>query len=329
MAQGRTGFLSSWPDAVARRAVARVAGIASIVLATLVVMAGCTATGEPDERPADSAISVTDDAGRELRLPAPARRIVSLLPAGTETVTALGAVDLLVGRTRYDDAPEVSHLPSVGGGLDPSMEALAALAPDLVLLFETAGGSPLRAHLERMGVPVFGIATQDTSDVLRNIERIGTLIGRPDAADSLAAEIRRRLALVRERSRSGTPPRVLYVAGIDPPIIAGPSTFVMELVGVAGGAPVDAATRASGLWPQLSFEELVRQSPDVVMLPVGADPERAVARLRAAPGWRELDAVRAGRIVTVDADLSNRPGPAIAESAERMAEALRPYLARR
>jgi iron complex transport system substrate-binding protein len=198
-----------------------------------------------------------------------------------------------------------------------------------VIVFETAGGSPLRARLEGMGVAVFGIQTQDTADVFRNISKLGHLIGRDAAGDSLALSIRGRLDAVRRSVPVGDRPRVLYVAGLDPPIVAGPRTFVMELIGVAGGEPIEALERASGIWPQLSFEELVRQDPDVVMLPVGADPERSLARLRSAPGWRELTAVRSGRVVTVDADLSNRPGPAIAESAERMVEALRPHLGRR
>ncbi len=343
MAMGRTGFLLRWLGVKSRpgaggeappsrgaaegaRAVARLAALAA--LTALLAVAGCDSAPEMDRNPetAASPVVVTDDAGREVRLPAPARRVVSLLPAGSETVVALGGIDLLVGRTRYDTDPTLAHLPSVGGGLDPSMEALTALSPDLVIAFETAGGSPVRARLEQMGIAVFGIQTQDTADVFRNIAKLGQLIGRDGAADSLAREIRGRLDAVRRSVPAGDRPRVLYVAGLDPPIVAGPRTFVMELVGVAGGEPIGALERAAGVWPQLSFEELVRQDPDVVMLPVGADAERSLSRLRAAPGWRELSAVRAGRVVTVQADLTNRPGPAIGESAERMVEALRPHL---
>jgi iron complex transport system substrate-binding protein len=269
-----------------------------------------------------------DDAGREVRLAAPARRVVSLLPAGTETLVALGAGELLVGRTRYDTDAAVTHLPSVGGGLDPSLEALTALDPDLVIAFETAGGSPVRARLERMGVPVFAIQTQDTADIFRTISSLGLLTGHGAAADSLSREIRGRLEGVRASVPPGDRPRVLFVAGVDPPIVAGPNTFVMELVGVAGGDPIESLRHVYGNWPQLSFEELVRQDPDVIMIPVGDDPAKSLARLRTTPGWRELRAVRQGNVVTLDADLTNRPGPAIATSAERMGEALRPYIPR-
>jgi iron complex transport system substrate-binding protein len=297
------------------------------VISTLLL--GCSPA--PPSR-ADEAVSagpsVFDDAGREVRLSAPARRVVSLLPAGTETLVALGALDRIVGRTRYDTDSHLAHLPSVGGGLDPSLEALASLSPDLVITFETAGGSPVRARLEQLGIPVFGIQTQDTADVFRNIQKLGHLVGRDSAADSLSRDLRRRLDAVRESVPSGSRPTVLYLAGLDPPIVAGNGTFVMELIGVAGGAAIPALSRAAGVWPQLSFEELVRQDPDIVMLPVGRERAQAVERLRAAPGWRELRAVREGRIVTVDADLANRPGPAIARSAEAMRAALAPHLER-
>ncbi|MBA2670322.1 MAG: ABC transporter substrate-binding protein [Gemmatimonadetes bacterium] len=300
-----------------------------LLCAISALLLGCSPA--PPSR-ADEAVSsgpaVIDDAGREVKLSAPARRVVSLLPAGTETLVALGAIDWIVGRTRYDSDAHLAHLPSVGGGLDPSLEALTALSPDLVITFETAGGSPVRARLEQLGIPVFAIQTQDTSDVFRNIQKLGHLVGREAAADSLSRDLRTRLDAVRAGVPPGSRPTVLYVAGLDPPIVAGNGTFVMELIGVAGGAAIPALSRAAGVWPQLSFEELVRQDPDIVMLPVGREPAQAVERLRAAPGWRELSAVREGRIVTVDADLANRPGPAIAQSAEAMRAALAPHLER-
>jgi len=299
------------------------------VLVSLLIGFGCSPVPPTPATAEDSgsAVAVVDDAGRQVRLESPAQRVVSLLPAGTETIIALGGMDQLAGRTRYDSDPALAHLPSIGGGLDPSIESLAALSPDLVIVFETAGGSPVRTRLEQLGIPVFGIQTQDTSDVFRNIQKLGHLLGRDAAADSLTHDIRSRLAAVARNVPPGPRPTVLYLAGLDPPIVAGNSTFVMELIGVAGGAAIPSLSRAVGTWPQLSFEELVRQDPDIVMLPVGTDSERAVARLRSAAGWRELRAVRQGRIAIVDADLTNRPGPSIAESAERMNVALRALLA--
>lgn len=264
-------------------------------------------------------VAALDDAGREVRLPRPARRVVSLLPAGTETLVALGAADRLVGRTRYDDLSDVQHLPSVGGGLDPSLEALVALRPDLVIAFETAGGSRIRARLEELGIPVFAIAPQDTADIFRNLQRLGHLVGRDAAADSLARRVRAQLASARSAVRDS--PTVFYVVGTDPPMTAGPDTFVGQLVGVAGGRHPFPEIQAH--WPQISMEAVVRSDPDVILLPVGPDSAAALERLRTTPGWRELRAVRQGRVRTVPADLLNRPGPRIGEAAGVIRDALR------
>ncbi|HEX6070879.1 MAG TPA: helical backbone metal receptor [Longimicrobiaceae bacterium] len=266
-----------------------------------------------------AAVSATDDVGRVVRLDAPARRVLSLLPAGTEIVVALGAGDALVGRTRYDVDPALGHLPSVGGGLDPSLEAIVGLRPDLVIAFETASESRVRPRIEALGIPVFAIRTEDTTDIFRNIGSLGTLAGRSAAADSLLGAIRSDLSAVAASVPGGRRPSVVYVASIDPPIVAGPGTYIGEMIGIAGGRLLRVGDAAGAYWPQVSLEALVRAQPDVVVLPVGSDPGSTVARLRAEPGWRELEAVRDDRVVVVPTDLMSRPGPHIA----RIAEALR------
>lgn len=296
------------------------------LLPLLVLLAACGREGEDAGRaaplPADSAVAVTDASGRTVRLPRPARRVVSLLPAGTETLFALGAGDRVVGRTRYDDLPQVQHLPSVGGGLDPSLEVLASLRPDLVVAFETTGGSKLRPQLESLGIPVLGILPEDTASVYRIIRNLGHLVGRDAAADSLARGIRAEIAAVRAAAGTGERPTALYVASVDPPIVAGPGTYIAELIGAAGGRLVGVSADGP-VWPQLSLEEVVRLQPDVLVLPVGHDPASSVERVRSAPGWRELRAVREGRVATVPADLMNRPGPGIGEAARVLHEAIR------
>src|SRR5690606_14757080 len=120
----------------------------------------------------------------------------------------------------------------------------------------------------------------------------------------------------------GRRPRVVYVASIDPPIIAGPGTYLGELIGLAGGSLVDVGGASGAYWPQISLETLVREQPDVVVLPVGSEPTSSVERLRTEAGWRELRAVREGRIAPVPTDLMSRPGPGIAEIAELLRDAL-------
>jgi ABC-type Fe3+-hydroxamate transport system substrate-binding protein len=299
--------------------------------ALLVVVAGCSAPpdweggeiGEPAAEPVDlvaTGLEVVDDAGRTVRLARPARRVVALLPAMTETILELGAGDRLVARTDYDDDPRVRELPSVGGGLTPSLEVLAALRPDLVIAWEEAGTARVRPQLEALGIAVFAARTQDTTDILANVQRLGVLLARDAAADSLTGAIRDGLDRVRASVAGRPTPSVLYVVGVEPPLTAGPNTFISQAIAVAGGRTIFPDLRSD--WPQLSFEEVVRRRPEVLILPVGARPEAAVARLRATAGWRELLADGRTRVRTVPADTLNRPGPSIVRAAELLRDAL-------
>lgn len=308
-----------------RRFAARAASVCAALILTACSDPAPAADGDGrSETSADRpGVSAVDDAGRTVRLPRPAARVVSLLPAASETLVALGAGDVLVGRTRYDTEPEFAHLPSVGGGLDPSLEALVSLRPDLVVAWEPAGGeSRLRSRLAELGIPVFAIQTRDTSDVYANITDLGRLVGRDGAAAALSERVRTGLDSVRSTVPAGARPRVLFVVSVDPPMTAGLDNFIAELIEVAGGVPLDIAGSAPGLSPQVSLEEVIRRDPDVVLLPVGTDASMNAERLAREPGWRELRAIREGRIVEVPADLVNRPGPRLPEMARVLRDAI-------
>ncbi|GJG86166.1 ABC transporter substrate-binding protein [Gemmatimonadetes bacterium T265] len=315
------------PQATRLRRAARLALGACVLAATRCGdrrAAAAPAAGRP------AAITVTDDGGRPVHLAGPARRVVCLIPSATETLVALGAADRLVGRTRYDVAPEVAALPSVGGGLDPSVEAIVALRPDLVLGWENDRRGEVREKLASLGIPVFSLRTEDTVDVFRNLAAIGRLAGRDSAAAAVAASIHHDFDAVR-RSVAGRPrPRVFYVVSNDPPMTAGPQTFVAQLVGLAGGQSIFPDVRQS--WPTVSMEEIVRRAPDLVVVPRGERsrnevPGTALAELRARGGWRDVGAVRAGHVVTVDENLVNRPGPHVGEAARALRAVLHPELA--
>lgn len=265
---------------------------------------------------------VVDDAGDTVRLAAPARRIVSLAPSATETLLALGARAQLVGRTDYDVEPAVAGLPSVGGGIDPSLEALLALSPDLVIGWHTAGGSPVRDRMREMGIPFLAVQTTDTADVLRAVGVLGRAAGRVREADSVAAAVRTELAAVAASVEGRRRPSVLYVLSDDPPMTAGPWTFTVQLIETAGGRT--AFPDVTGQPQYVSLEEVVRRQPEVVLVPAGPDGEARLRALRARPGWRELRAWDAGRVVALPADQANRMGPGIAETARLFRDALHP-----
>jgi iron complex transport system substrate-binding protein len=297
----------------------------------VVLLLGAACCGAPEvrrtaEMASDSAVATTDDLGRVVRFGHPVRRIISLIPSATETIVALGAADRVVGRTKYDTEAVLAAVPDIGGGIDPSIEAIVALHPDLVVTWDAEPRQRVREALDRVGIASLNIRAQDTTDLFRSIAQLGALLARGDAARALSARLRAELADV-ARSVAGRPrPRVFYVVFNDPPMTAGPDTFLGQLVGLAGGENIFAD--ATQLWPTISMEEIVRRRPDVIVLPYGEMRADVLARLRELPGWRDLPAVRAGRIVRVPVDLVNRPGPEIGAAARVLRDAFHPELAR-
>jgi len=310
-----------------RLAATRLQSITAALAAAL--LAACGTGGDTGARgkaasAADSSVSVVDDAGRTVTLRGPARRIVALVPAVTETVIALGGADRLVGRTDFDRGAAVERLPSVGGGLDPSIETLVSLRPDLVLGWETSGRTELRDRLTALGIPVFSIKTEDTTDVFRSIRNLGVLMARQHAADSAAAAIRAGLDEVRASVAGAARPTVFFMVWNDPPMTAGPKTFVSRVIEVAGGRNVFADQAA--LWPNVALEEIVRRQPEFVVVPIGEQGTVRLEALKKAVGWRELRALREGRAVSVPAQVVNQPGPHLAEAARAMRDAIHPEL---
>jgi len=272
----------------------------------------------------DSTIRLTDDGGHPMQVARPARRIISLIPSATETLIALGLTDRIVGRTRYDVDPHLANVPLVGGGVDPSVETIVGLRPDLVLTWENDKRELVRNKLAALGVPVFTVRTEDTSDVFRTIHSLGQLTGRDSAAAALAASLRGQLDGVRRSVAGKSVPSVLFVVYNDPPMTAGPKTFIGQLLSLAGGRSIFSDT--SALWPNIAMEEIVRRQPDIIIVPVGEFKNNSIARFHAMPGWRDLRAVQTNRVVAVPADLVSRPGSHMGDAAETIRNALHPEL---
>ena len=264
-------------------------------------------------------IEVIDDAGRSVRLAAPARRIVSLIPARTDLILAMGAADRLIARTAFDEDPRLETLPSLGDALTPSVEWLVFQQPDLVIAWPDRQTRTIVERLEASGIPVYASRTETIEDVRRSTMHIGVLLGLETVADSLLGEIDGAIAAVREKVRRRGHPKVAYFIGLDPPMAAGPGTFIDEMIGIAGGT--NAFSDASSSWPPVSLEEAVMRQPDVVIIAAGnMTRDSVLARLRARPGWRALQAVRQGRVHVVDPSLFNRPGPRLMDAIPQLAD---------
>lgn len=300
-------------------------GAAAAVRALLLLLvasgAACDAPAARDDTA--STIVAVDDAGDTLRLAAPAQRIVSTVPAQTQILLALGAGDRIIARTDFDTQPELAHLPSTGNGITPNVEWIAAQRPDLVISWADTQSRSVIARLSALGIPAYASAVETIDDILRSIERLGALTDRDAAADSIVHDIRQELEAVARDVANSPRTRVMYVIGIEPLMVAGPRTFVDEALTIAGGDNVFGDTRAR--WPVVSIEEVIRRDPEVIIVGLGrtaAEADSVTARLRTAPGWRELRAVREGRVHWADPYEFNRPSPTIGRSARRFAEML-------
>lgn len=261
------------------------------------------------------ALQLTDDRGATITLPRAPQRIVSLLPSLTETVCELGRCQNLVGVDRYSNFPaSVQKLPQVGGGLDPNIEMIVALKPDVVLLATSSrAGDRLRA----LGLKVVALEPRSHADVQRVMLKLGQLLEVPDAA-----RIWRAVDAGVSAAAQSLPPSVrgtrVYFEVNQGPYAAGESSFIGETLARLGVKNIVPARL--GPFPKLNPEYIVRANPDLIM--VG---QRSADGLQARPGWQGMRALREQRICifpTEEADVLVRPGPRMAEGARLMARCL-------
>lgn len=211
----------------------------------------------------DFPLTVIDDEGASVTFERPPGTIVSLVPSATGILRAMDLTDRLVGRTHYDTNPELAHLPSVGGGLEPSPERLISLDPELVLRFAAESDRATPGHLDRAGVPHLAILPDRIEDIRRIIGLLGRVTGRPGAADSLVQAMDRELEEVARAVHGAPRPRAVFLLGGDPPWLVGPGTFLHELLEVAGAR--NAFEDLSDRYAPVSVEEVIRREPDLLV----------------------------------------------------------------
>ena len=265
-------------------------------------------------------LTVTDDMGRHVALATRPQRIVSIAPSNTEVVFALGLEDKVVGVDQYSDyPPEAQQKPQLGGYVDPNLEQIVAVAPDVVLATDVHEAT-IVPELDALGVTTVVIDPKNLDDVLDSITLIGTITGEEARAAQLVCDLYRRVDDVETRIAGAPRPRVFFE--LSPELYtAGPGSFIDDLLTRAGGDNVAAGAREP--WPQLSTEAVLAADPEVILL---ADHEAGVTPegMRTRPGWQAMSAVEHGRIVTIDPALTNRPGPRVVDGLEEIARILHP-----
>jgi len=300
----------------------------------LILAVACQATspvsGPPTASSAPSAaaypLTLTDDAGRQVTLPAEPERIVSLAPSNSEIVCALDACDRLVGVTDFDDYPaEVAHIPDVVIFAVVDIELVVDADPDLIL----AAGNELTpstviTELTDLGYPVLVLYPKSLDEVLDNIELIGAAINARDQADSLVADLRVRVAAVSDAVAGAVRPRTFYEVGVFEGAIytAGQDSFLASLIELAGGDPITGDARTFAI----ALEDLLAADPELILLGDAAyDPSVTPEAVAARAGWGAMSAVQNGHVVVMLTDpVITRPGPRIVDGLEALARAIQP-----
>jgi iron complex transport system substrate-binding protein len=273
-------------------------------------------------RPAapSAAARFVDDAGDTVAVAAPARRVASLIPATTELLFAIGAGDAVVGRTTWCDYPAAAaRVTNLGDGINPTLEAILEVRPDLVLLYNSAQNAAAAARLRGLGIPAVLLNTDRLEDVGRVSRLLGRLTGHERQADSVVAAFDTALATASPPA-SARRPKVLLLVWEQPPMTIGRGSFLSELVRRAGGENLfDDVTSSSGT---VSIEAVAARDPDLILTTTDGP-----AAFRTRPEWQVVRAVREHRFLQVTGSEFNRPSPrspaAVRTLAQRIDEVAR------
>jgi ABC-type Fe3+-hydroxamate transport system substrate-binding protein len=280
-----------------RSALAHAAASAAVFLCAVLLLAACS-----HEAPS---ATTRDDLGRAVALPPRIARVVTLAPNLTEILFAVGAGEKIVGTDDYSNFPaSAKPLPKVGG-MQPNIEKIAALEPDLVIA-STEGNHPnLAPALAAAGIPLFVVRTDRLPEITIAMTRLGRMLGgtRTDAAVKMLTN-----DVARERRRRAQSPRVLFAVWTDPLFVGGRETFTDDVLRLTGAQN---AVQVTG-WPQYSLETLVATPPDLVVYPRGAVTPQQIAALQ-----QRVPEMKAP-VIAVDEDIFQRPGPRVADAAHRL-----------
>jgi len=286
-------------------------------LATL-LLAGCGSQDALEEGDPEPGVEVPDPSGAfpfqlvdasgdTLYFSSPPRRIIPLVPSASHVLMALGAGARLAGRTDFDTVQSMRHLPSVGGGLSPNLEAILALDPDLVIRFAGETDPTTAQRLDRLGIPHLAIRPDGLQEIRKVIRQLGMVTGRRAAADSLLAVMAADLQALEEWVQEKPGIRAAYVLGGNPPWVAGPGSYLHELMELAGG--INVFSDLEGLYGPVNAEAFLSREIDLILAPPGAelDLPHPAPPVRRVPSDLEI------------------PGPDLARHAWALARAMHPH----
>lgn len=263
---------------------------------------------------------VTDETGRTVTVPDHPHRVICLVPSITDDVFALGAGDDVAAVTDYVKYPEEARKkPSVGSILNPSVEAILAQHPDLVLGAPKANQQAILDQMQRLGIPVFLVSTHGLEGILKSIGFVGTALNREAQASALNHRLQQRIDAVRASTRGKPPVSLFMPVWYDPVITIGKGAFITEIIAAAGGRSVTDDLEQE--WPHVSLEIVLARAPESLLLV--RDGKVTLDVLKERAGWSQVPAVKQRRAFYVDrrVDFSS---PVAIDALEDLAKELHP-----
>ena len=270
-----------------------------------------------------AAVSVTDDTGAAVTLPAPAQRVISLAPHVTELLYAAGGGAKVIGAVSYSDyPPEAKQLPRVGDNKSLDLERIVALKPDLIVVWRHGNAQRQIDRLREMHIPLFFSEPHRLDDVAVSLTKLGQLLGTSPVADAAATAYRRDIAALRSRYASRAPVSVFYQVWDQPLMTLNGEHMVSDVIALCGGRNVFA--QLEPLVPTVSTEAVLAANPEAIVTaaPGATKPDTPLPQLGAWRAWPSLTAVANHNLFAIDGDLINRPAPRIAQGAKQMCEDL-------
>ncbi|MDQ3665252.1 MAG: cobalamin-binding protein [Acidobacteriota bacterium] len=295
--------------------------MAGAVLFALVLLA-CSVQKPITPAESQGARQVTDESGRKLTVPVRIERFISLAPNLTEIIYALGAGDRLVGNTTFCDYPEdAKKVQKVGDTLQPSIERILALRPQLVLVSTASQLEAFTKQLDEHRIAIYVTDPRDLEGMFRSILSVGDLLNESAAASESVSQLRARSETVERAVAGFADVSVFFQLSGQPLYTAGRSSFVTNLIERAGGRSVTSDVQEA--WPRLSDERALASRPEAVIM-LSGDAMGAAANTNVAAALRNSPAVQNGRVYLIDGDLLIRPGPRLVDGLEQIAHALHP-----
>lgn len=296
--------------------------VSGFLLVVVILTGFACRTKAPNEPVTGATRQVVDEGGRTLAVPVKVDRVVSLAPNLTEVVFALGAGEKLVGVTSYCDYPEAARkITKVGDTIQPNIEAIVALHPQVVLV---STSSQLEAFVQKMreqNIAVYVTDPHDLEGIFRTIANVGDLLGLKENADRELAKLRARVGAVETKISSQPPISVFFQLSREPLYTIGKDAYVTDLIRRAGGVSV--TRELPGAFPTYSAEAALAARPEAIVMTSG-DSMGGKINSRVAESLLRSPAVLNGRVYEINGDLLSRPGPRAVDGVEQMAKVLHP-----